>query len=171
MGLVCLIAEGFSALASLGDRRGEATEAISSRSSRLAIFRALVPETVKEVIPSPLMSIGQPKEKIQSRSTATPTGNRTCRAPALLTLFTVQTSGPLSLIPSRFRLRFFHFRRRLISIRAFPFHPSSPVFPSSSITVIMPAALTRLAMLMPLLLRLALATHSCAAVNAAGVAI
>lgn len=172
MGLVCLIAEGFSALASLGDRRGEATEAISSRSSRLAIFRALVHETVKEAIPSPLMSIEQPKEKIQSnRSTATPTGNRTCRAPALSTLFTVQISRPLSLIPSRFRLRFFRFRRRLISIRAFPFHPPSPVFPSSPITVIMPAALTRLAMLMPLLLRLALATNSCAAVIAAGVAI
>ena len=168
MGLVCLIAEGFSALASLGGRRGKA---ISSRSSRLAIFRALIHETVKEVIPNPLMSIGQPKEKTQSRSTATPTGNCTCRAPTLLTLFTVQISGPLSLIPSRLRLRFFHFRRRLISIRAFPFHPPSPVFPSSSITVIMPAALTRLAMLMPLLLRLALATHSCVAVIAAGVAI
>ena len=75
------------------------------------------------------------------------------------------------MIPSRFRLRSLHFRRRLISIRAFPLHPSFPVLPSSSVAVIMFAAIIWIAMLMPLLLRFALATHSCPAVIAAGVAI
>ena len=70
---------------------------------------------------------------------------------------------PFSRYLSRFRLRLFHFRRRLIRIPTllFRLHPPIP----SSIIVVMSTALTRLVVLMSLgSFRLAIAAHSCPAV-------